>query len=210
MALRISEERLREACAKLKSILATGATDKEACDALQMSWKNYEELKAKMYAQEVEALNNRTTEQVYIDYQISQRKNIEDLDSLIEHYKTIKQHSALVSAIKAKSEIADKIIAKGQEFGFIEKKPERKEIVAGLMVTQLSDKELKGAITGIAGGLDKLMKKYGDTSSILDLEPGPVHYSLPEATVLPIEADGSVAKAKNKVHKGRRAKREKV
>lgn len=209
MALRIRKNQLRAVCAKLRSFLAAGDTDHQACERLGLSWNDYEELKAKMMDMEGEKVRNQTPEQVYVTYLMAQDSNVRALSDMIDHFKDLKQHAAMVGAVKARADIYDKMITKGQEFGFIDKVPERTEIIAGLMIKDLSNDELRAEITGAVGGLDSMLKKYGE-AQIIDLYPGQIHFPDPQ----PKQALAVSSKPKKHrraaVHKGRRVVKEKV
>ena len=63
-------------------------------------------------------LQNSTTETIFLDYVLRQNQNIRDLDNVQKLFQGSRQFTALVGAVKAKAEILDKVIEKGQEFGF--------------------------------------------------------------------------------------------
>lgn len=212
MALRLKEDQLRAACAKLRAYLAAGETDHKACEQLGMSWADFEELKARMMEFEVERVKDTPPEQIYVEYLINQESNIQALTDMIGQFQESRQATAMVGAVKARAEIYDKMIAKGQEFGFVKKVPERQEIVAGIMVATLSNEELRAAIAGEMTSLHGLMDAYG-TKPIIDVTPGKLHYSMPPPAPQPLlSAGGEEPKqhARNKVHKGRRVTKEKA
>ena len=92
-----------------------------------------------------------------------------------------------------------KIIKIGQEFGILEKKPEEKRLVAGVLVAQLSNDQLRQAITGAIGNLNEMVANFGDLD-ITQMAPGSLHYKLPESTTA-----GKTNRAKtSRVSKGRR------
>lgn len=217
----LTGEQLRASCAKLRSLLASGEHDDETQVAAKMglSWADYEQLKKKLYDFETDALRARPTEAVYVDYVIAQTRNIKDLTDLYGTLKSSKQGSAAVGAIRARSDIYDKIIKTGQEFGFIERKPEAK-IIAGVIVSQLTNIELRKAITGELSDLQRLMGMYGDESTIIDIEPGQIHQDLEPPKALPAPKQKAKAAAapagkikghkRNKVHGGRRVVKSKM
>lgn len=209
MGLRMKESELRAVCAKLRTYLSQNMTDVEVCEKLKISWGDYEELKSKMIAFEAEHVRNRSPEQVYVEYLMAQEKNIKSLSDMIEHYKDIKQHTAVVGAVKARAEILDKMIAKGQEFGFIDKKPERTEVVAGIFVKDLSNDDIRSHITAALNGLGQLVSAYGE-SNIIDIEPGPTHFPDPQEKRALASGDKPKGRARNLVHKGRRVVKEKI
>ncbi len=154
---------LRRRIAELKVKLAEGKTDLECCEELELNVQEYNTLKREMYAQEKIELIGKSTEEVFVDYIINQKKCIKDLDELIPLFKGGNQPNAIVGAVKAKSDIFNKIIETGQTFGIIEKIPEKKQIVGGIMVAQLDNNELRRLITEQLHGLQQVVGRYGNT-----------------------------------------------
>lgn len=172
-----------------------------------LSWSDFEELKKSMMDMEVERIRDRAPEQVYVEYLMSQESNVQALSEMIEQFKDTRQHNAMVGAVKARAEIYDKMIAKGQEFGFIKKVPERQEIVAGIMVAELSNDDLRAAIAGELSGLDSLMSAYG-TKTIVDVTPGKLHFPTPPKEPPALTPGDTKSHSRNRVHKGRRLKKQ--
>jgi hypothetical protein len=133
-------------------------------------------------------IKGKPPEHVYVEHVINQTKNINDLTKIVDSFDGIKNHGACVSAIKARAELFDRLIEKGQEFGVFKKVPERREIVAGMLVADMSRGDLQAAITDAVSGLNTLMKKYGD-NDIIDIQPGELHHG-PKASIIIEEKEG--------------------
>lgn len=206
---------LRAAVARLRAYLAEGKSHEQCAEALGLTWGEYEKLVEKFYAIESEEVRSKPTERVYVDYCLEQRQNIADLTTLLTKFSDSNQHGAMVGAIRARSDILDKMIAKGQEFGFIAKKPEAK-IIAGIMVSDLSDQDLRRHITGELANLGGLLDRFGKSpetaATILDVSAGPTHLPTPKekAKALGPGEKGGIKRSKNKVHRGRRVTKEKA
>lgn len=153
--------------AQLRAHLYTENEDVKIAELMSLDTADYNALKAEMYAQDTQHINGQSVEQVFIDYRIRQEGVIRDLEKVANDGKTPK--AAVVGALRAKSDIIDKVIGRGQEFGLIEKVPEKKQIVAGVLVAAMSMNELRGAITKQAKELGGLLNKYGK-GDILDAE----------------------------------------
>ena len=108
-----------------------------------LSADEFDELKVSMFDAKADEMRSRPDEHVYVEYLLNQSRNIRDLTDMIKEFKTSKQYGSMVGAVRARAEIYDKLIAKGQEFGLITKTPERKEIVAGVLVAELSNKNFR-------------------------------------------------------------------
>lgn len=176
----MSKKELREAIAELLSYLASGYDDSEARVELGLDPEQYAALKREMYSQQAEYYRTRSTEEMYSDYVIEQRACINELDKIVARFVDDKQSSAAVGAIRARSDIVDKIVKLGQDVGLIEKEPERKVIFGGVAIASLSDAQLRRAIVGEVKELDGLIAAFGDGMSIMDMDPGPLHRMLPE------------------------------
>ena len=160
----IQKRHLNDMVVRVYGMLSEGAIDTEIMDELGLTAEDYNEVKITMFDIKADELRKKPTEHVYIDYMIQQTANIRALSEMIQGFRTSNQHNALVGAVRARSEILDKIIKTGQEVGMIAREPEKHEILAGVAVSQLSSKDLKSRITGVVSELDGLVKQFGDGS----------------------------------------------
>jgi len=180
-------------------MLLQGIPDEDIRDEFGLELESYEKLKAKIYEYGEEDIRSRTSEHVYIQYLLNQIQCIKDLVELTESFAGGKQPSAYVGAVRARSEIYDKIIKQGQELGMI-KKLDTGAAVADVKLSELSKTELRGLITRELGGLDSLMQSYGDVN-ISKIETGELHR---DAKCVSINSGKTKPHARNKVHGGRR------
>lgn len=202
MALGLKGAELRAAIAKLRSFLGAGDTDDEAAAKLGLSWAEYEDLKRAMYAAEVEVLRKRSTAEAYIDYVLAQQQNINDLNAMVSQFKETKQYNAMVGAIRARSEMVDKILERGQEFGLIAKSESGEGIVAGVAVGNLTNEQLKARIAREIEKLSDVVARYG-SGSMKDLPVGPIYRDAEPAPEVKAKAREPEAK-RTKVRAGRR------
>ena len=143
--------------------LLDGETDGEIMDSMGLDVQEYHRYKESLYQLKSDEIRERPSEHIYVDYIIQQTDNLQKLTTIIDDMMTVKEHTTvLIGAIKAKSDIHDKLIAKGQEFGIIKKAPSRKEIVAGVTVSELTNEYLKKAIAGALNDLNRMTERYGD------------------------------------------------
>jgi hypothetical protein len=219
VALKLSKDQLRAVAAKLRTQLAAGYSDHDICESLGLSWVDYEELKTKMLSFEATRIANKTSEEIYAEYIIQQETNINDLTGLITRCDEKNQLGSAVNAIKARADIYNQIIKVGQEFGFIDKIPEKTEVIAGVTVKNLSNEELNAQLANVASGFGALLEKYGERN-MLQVDPGPIHFpdspSTEQKSALPkrreISSTSQNSKspkkakrhARNPVHGGRR------
>lgn len=102
---------------------------------------------------------------VFAEYRQRQLQCARELEDLTEIYRRSKQYSAMVNAVKARSDIIDRIFKTGQDLGIIEKKAKKIEIdgKVGLDVTSLSVEELRVHVS----------TEVRELADLLNLPPAP-------------------------------------
>jgi hypothetical protein len=221
---------VRRLIAELKTHLALGEADTDIADLMGLDADQYRSLKLEMYKREKVELG-RTTEEFFIDYRLRQEGVIAELDKMVAYYSPQKvkvegggnnetlmadqfsaqryggQPSAIVGALRAKSDIIDRIVKVGQEFGILEKAPEKKLVIGGLAVAQMSNEDLRRNIVEAVTGLKKLTTRYGDTDVLGRALPsaGTVPAPVQDAELVPA-APKFTGKGKPKEAVGGRAK----
>lgn len=171
----LTKQELDDLSAVAYDALLSGMDMSELRDDLALDEDDFKAVLVHMYDAKAEEVRNRPTEHVYVQYIIDQCRNLGDLTKVISEFKTTRQHSAMVSAIKARSDIQDKIIERGQQFGIIAKAPEGGgQLVAGIVIAELTNTELKQAIMRELKEAQRFMTEYGDTNFI-DVKVSEVH-----------------------------------
>lgn len=177
---------LRSVLNDLKLQLAMGASDIEIMEKLStpekaMTANILAELRKELVRQEIKVLYNKSTEEVFLDYAWRQEQCVKDLDDTIEKIKTSNQHNAMVGAVRAKSDIIDKIIKTGQDMGVLEKAPERKLVLKGVAIAGMDTKDLRKLISQETEGLSMLLSKYGNA----DMDGNPIDDTAPAVIDVP-------------------------
>ena len=197
------EKELRRDFALIRTFLVDGLEPHVMRGRLGCGIAEFEKLLEGFYEAEADDVRERSTERTYADYVLAQSRNVKDLTDLLEELTgEEKTGSARVSAIKARADIYDRIITKGQEFGFVKRKPQEK-IIAGVMLERLTNDDLRCAITGELQELGNLMTRFGGGKSITDVQPGQIHRSPTKTKALP-PSGVTPKRARNPVHGGRR------
>lgn len=132
--------------AQIAVCISESKTVEETCEELEIRMQEYELYKERLYANEEATHAGRTELQIYTDYVLKQTKLMRDLETLKKTFGTSRQYNALVGAVKAQSEILDKIITRGQELGIISKTPESINVIAGLDVRNMTDIAIRNQI----------------------------------------------------------------
>ena len=159
---------------QIEAELIKGTVESEIADLLGLDTDTYRHVRSFMLQELANDIRALSSDQQFVAYRIEQQRNIHDLDDLITNLNEQTQYNALVGALRLRSEIQDKIVVRGQEFGVISKQPDRREIVAGVVVADLSTSDLRQMITGQLAALSGLMEKYGD-ADMRAIEPGVLH-----------------------------------
>lgn len=183
-----------ETSATIYQMMVEGKTEDEIMDELGMDVATFRDARRFMLELKTEDIRLKPREHVYVEYCIAQEKNLYDLNDLLEKSRSeTKQYNAAVGAIRLRSDILNKMIEVGQEFGLIKKEPVRKEILAGLVVGELSNDDLKQAVRDQIVKLNKLVSDFGD-GDIMSMKTGPLHYG-PTVTVEGEEVETKPAKS---------------
>lgn len=183
---------------RILHLLYEGFSDSDVREQLRLEPDEYDRLRREAFEFEADRIRQKSSEEIYVEYMINQGKCIKDLTDLASQFVARKHYSALVTAVRARSQIYDKVIEVGQNFGIIEKAPDRSEKNVKLLIGKLEKEEIAKMAVGELQNMDRLMKMIGD-EDILDVSPGRIHRALPAPKT------GKKDRAKqNRVHKGRR------
>lgn len=185
----LSRTELLEVAVTIEGRMIAGDTREEIMDALGYTVEQYAEARKFMLDMKTEELHGTSREHTYINYMLEQRGTIKQLDKLSKDLDGKNQHNAMVGALRLRSDLVDKIIDRGIDFGFIKKTPERKEIVAGILISDMSTADLKKEIMEHGKLTRELVGKFGE-SSFMDVADKPLHYSEPTFVRPDIEAEG--------------------
>lgn len=209
--LPLSRKQKIELAATIYAQLVDGSTEEEIIDDLGLTAQHYQIAKKFLLTSKGNEERELTPEQRFARYLIDQERNIADLNDLVGNLDHKKQYSAVVGAIRIRTEIADAVIKTGQTLGVIAKEPERRLLLGGISITEMSETDLrKGVLTAI-GGLSQMIERYGTGANVRQLSPGPLHHGegIGEVVTAPSLGDPSMAKAssdkKNRAKSGKRA-----
>lgn len=207
MILELSKSEVREAVAKLLSLTLAGKDEDEIQALMGLTSAQLEQVKKELISREAERLVSRDNEEIYAEYVLNQLTCVRDLLRIQKDFKGEKNASALVGAVRARSDIFDKIVDRGQDLGFISKAPERKHITGGVLVAEMSNSELRKAILTELQTVQTMMKEIGGGGrDLLDVSVGPIHRELPDddTDLSGFRDRGKSAKARNtKVNPGK-------
>lgn len=189
----------------------TGLTGEDVRDSLGLPDEDFKTVLVHMFDAKAEEVSARPTEHTYVQYIIDQVRNITDLTTIVGHYETTRNHAAMVSAIKARSDIQDKILDRGQQFGIVASAPEQSGgLIAGVVVTEMTNRDLRSSLLRELSEAKRMMAEFGDID-FASIEVGKIHRgpALPPAPEVVVDrskkptADSSKSKAATKKPKQR-------
>lgn len=184
MTTRFTKAELKEAVTTIYAKLTEGKEDKEILEEMGLSAEDFDGLKRQMFDMKADELRGKPVEHVYVEYMVNQIQNVKDLTTMVKDFKSSKQYNAMVGAIRARADIYDKLIDRGQSLGVIKREPTVTKVIGGILVGELTNVQLKEMITKELGELNRLMRRYGD-KGIIDMDPGSLHYG----EALPVHGD---------------------
>lgn len=156
--------------ARVRALIAAGQDRYEIAGETGWALDRVESLQSEILAEEERVLVGRRTEEVYVDYVLRTRANISELQTLVETLDRKRQGSAVVGAIRAKQDLLDKILDRGQDFGFLRREPHR--TLHGVVVANMSDPELRDFLGKQLTDLRHLVATRSGDHHLLDVGSG--------------------------------------
>lgn len=197
MVLNLKGDELRAALSKLRVCLTQGRDDEAVGKELGLAWDEVLELKRRFYDHEAELLRGRSTEHTYVRFAVEQRQCLTDLDNVIAEYKEKKNAAAMVAAIRAKSDILERVLKMGLDLGLVDRNTNGKGYAAGEAIKQMANTELRQYIVAEINVFNQMMVRYGD-QGMLQIAAGPV-YRTAQTKKFPVKGH-----VRSKVYGGRR------
>lgn len=171
----LSHKKKIELAAEIYSMMMEGDSDGEIIESLDISPQEYSIAKKFLLENKGNEEHGMSSKERFAKYVIDQQRNVVALDELIINLNSKTQYNALVGAIRLRSDIADRVITTGQTLGVISKEPEKKMVMNGVVVADVSDKDLKKELVKSIVSFGKMMKRYGGGKDILEIKTGELH-----------------------------------
>jgi len=190
----LTKAEMLEAAKHLFRELIKGDDEGDVADIMGWDESTAAKIKKVMLDAKVDEVKSLTPEQTFIQYMIDQKRNLHDLNQLINHLDARRNHNAVVGAIRLRSDITDKVLERGFDFGILQKKQNaplgsgNTFVLGGVDVRVLSAPQLQDAIKTQLNELSELVEGYGEGKSILELPTGELHYG-PSVVDMPPEPE---------------------
>jgi hypothetical protein len=172
----LSYKKKVELSAEIYGMMMEGDSDGEIIESLDITPQEYSIAKKFLLESKGSEEELLSSKERFAKYVIVQDRNTRALDELIVNLDHKNQYNALVGAIRLRSDIADRVISTGQTLGIISKEPEKKMVMNGVVVAEVSDKDLRKELAKSIVSFGKMMKRYGGGKDILEIKTGDLHY----------------------------------
>lgn len=154
---------VRKLKARLRALLALGKSEIECMDDLDVPAHDLRWLRDQLMKDELAEVANDSASEVWAKYRLRQEGVITDLDRIIRGARGSTNGgvmNAAVGAAKAKAQLIDNILDRGQNLGVIHREPEKTISVNGVAITDLRDGELEELVMSKKKTLTELMERY--------------------------------------------------
>lgn len=185
MAKKISRKKIIQ---RIRKYLGQNMTDLEIIKKMGLRDQSYSQYKNAIYNADRRAIQNLDTKTIFAEYVMKNHQLVRELDVLKKKFTNYGQWTALVAAIKQKREIYNDVIAKGQDFGFIDRKVTELKVSSTMTFNTMSEEEMKAEIAQEVKAMKALATKQIDMRpELLDVTPDEVKMFAP-AHVLKLPA----------------------
>lgn len=147
---------------RLAGYLSSGFSDEAARAEMGLTPDAYGAVKRSLYGRERSALESSTNYDHYLNHFFFQRGIINELQLIAQTSADAKQESSAISALKAMSEIGDKLLRTGQDLGVIDRKAN--ETKTALLVGIGNIDDLKVHLSKEVKSIERLIATVGGAS----------------------------------------------
>lgn len=163
----------RKIKAEIRARLANGLSDEEIIEEIGLAPNIYVGYKKQVLSDELSEAISDTAGETWARYSLLMSGCIKDLNVVIrqghevfEEKGDTRSMNAVVGAIKAKAQILDGIIDRGQNLGVIHKEPDRSVTIGGISVSHGDSDRIEALIEERKKLLGELMSTYQSTPYI--------------------------------------------
>jgi hypothetical protein len=150
-------------------MMSLGWDDDTMCIEFGVSPAKLAQYKRSIISKEQATLSHRPPAELYIEHRLMVMDDIHALAEIGEKAASSKQFAAATNARRARAQLLDKLFDRGQEAGVIPRAAKRHEVVGGILVAQLSERELLEHISATARETKALVARFGG-KGFLDVE----------------------------------------
>lgn len=168
-----SVECVRECTAIVRMMMSLGWDDDTMCMEFGVSAAKLAQYKRVIISREQATLSHRPPEELYIEHRLMVMEDVHALSDIRDKATKGKQFAAATNAARARSQLLDSLFDRGQEVGVIPRAAKRHEVIGGLLVAQLTERELLAQVHETTKETARLVKLYGGSAptKFIDLPP---------------------------------------
>lgn len=152
---------VRECLATVRAMMSFGWDEDTMCVEFGVTAAKLAQYRRTILSKEQATLSHRPAEELFIEYRLMAMEDVLELDDIARKAAKAKNWAAATTARRARSQIIDQIMNRGQDMGVIPRAAKRHEVVGGLVLAQLSERELLHQIEAQAVETQALIRKFG-------------------------------------------------
>lgn len=141
--------------------LTNGEEDEQICEELGIDEDAFDLLKVQVFTAKAKEFKALPAENVYVQYVLDQKRTLALLEETIRDLREAadpKSGPARVAAIRARSEILNCLIEKGQTLGVIAKEAEKTKVIGGFAIENLDNKEIVRLLVDEFTSIERIVK----------------------------------------------------
>ena len=192
---------VRECTATVRMMMALGWDDDTMCIEFGVTATKLAQYKRVIISKEQATLSHRPPGELYVEHRLMVMDDVHALGDIASKAVLEKQFAAATNARRARSQLLDKLLDRGQEMGVIPRAAKRHEVVGGLLVAQLTERELLEQINKTAKDTRTLIAKYGGKPFTAMSEPTDLYREDPEPETIAVEPSTPPAPVRRKATK---------
>lgn len=154
----------RDLKARILSHLADGKTIAAIAEEEDVQERVVRQLRDAIFEDVLEDEVGSSPAEVWVAYRLRQESVIASLDGILEVAKGSKSGNvmaAAVSAAKAKAQLLDAILEKGQSLGVLHKEPAKTMTVNGVPIEEVKDGELERLLEDRRKHFEEMITRFG-------------------------------------------------
>jgi len=152
---------LRTALDLLLIFLTKGLNDRRITEEMGLELAEVSQLKG-ILLHEVGDLDIKDDpHRVYLGYKLRQEGLLSELEDLGKRLRHSGQANAELGAIRARSDLIDKILNAGQSLGVIPKEAKKHQLLGGIMVADMTPEDMEKMLLERERRMSRLQRNYG-------------------------------------------------
>lgn len=166
--MRLNKRDRQKVLDKLFYKLSQGESDENIAQQLGLETKDIQILKLELFDLQIQKMRSKSAEENFVDWMIQQKGNIQELTTIIEDSRgdtDSRGFGARVSAIKARSDMYNKILDEGRACGVLKKDINKEDDLDGENISDLTDNQIRQKLTEEIENINNIMTEEDENIS---------------------------------------------